>query len=59
MATNDILQWCAVAIAIIISLGWVIMRIKRKSSGKEDWDCEDDCCGCPLSGKCRKISRKE
>lgn len=57
MATNDVLQWCAVAIAIIISLGWIIIRIKRKSSGKEE--CEDDCCGCPLSGNCRKTSHKE
>lgn len=57
MATNDILQWCAVAIALLISLGWVIRRIKRKSSGKGD--CEDDCCGCPLSENCRKTPRKE
>lgn len=58
MDMNDVLQIGAVSVALLISLAWVIKRVRRMLKGRNR-DCGDcGCCdGCPLSA--RSCSKKD
>lgn len=47
---NDILQLAGVAIALAISVIYIVRRIIRRR--KRSDGCAKDCDGCPLSSKC-------
>lgn len=53
--TNDLLQWGAVAMMIIIAGVWAIRRWKKKPEDK----CDDGCGDCPLVNTCNNTKQKK
>lgn len=49
MNLNDLLQAIGVAAVLILTIVWIIRRIRRKDNG-----CDCGCDGCPIKDKCSK-----
>lgn len=52
MDYNDVLQYVAIGIILVLCVVWIIKRIKR-NGGSHD-SCDSTCDGCPLSDNCNK-----
>lgn len=51
---NEILQWGAVAVIVVIAAVWGIRRFRRKPVE----GCNDGCGDCPLVNNCATKSKK-
>lgn len=55
MTLNDLLQWGAVAIVLIIAIVWLIRRVLDRGKASPQQECGD----CPLISSCKTSSRKK
>lgn len=52
---NELMQWVAVGIAIIMIIVWVVRKYNNRSTD----NCDDGCGDCPLVNNCKTKSKKQ
>lgn len=58
MTINELLQWIAVIIILIVTAIYIVRRIIRKNSRPDCDDTESGCPDCPIADACRKSKKK-
>ena len=48
--TNELAQWIAVGLILVIAIAWVVKRVRNRRNRRADRNCGGPCDGC--SGCC-------